>query len=74
MTKTKLILGALIIVSVGTSACAKPRAFWEDVEFLRKRTDVVMLKNDEQHVAVVPQYQGHVMTSTTAVESGPSYG
>ena len=74
MTKTKLILGALAIASVGTNACAKPRAFGEDVEFLRKHTDVVVLKNGERQVAVVPQYQGRVMTSTTAAEGGPSFG
>lgn len=40
--------------------------FSEDVAFLEKHVDVIMLSSDESlaKVAVVPQYQGRVMTST----------
>ncbi|MBT8043537.1 MAG: hypothetical protein KJO79_01195 [Verrucomicrobiae bacterium] len=52
----------------------KPSTFDEDVAFLKKHTDVVVLKNNGRQVAVVPQYQGRVMTSTTSAGSGASFG
>ena len=71
------ILGLLI----GMGGCAAGEsaggfAFSEDVEFLRKHTDVVILKGDapQAQVAVAPGYQGRVMTSTLAGEGGKSFG
>jgi alpha-L-fucosidase len=46
--------------------------FARDVAFLGKHTDVVVLENGRQRVAVVPQYQGRVMTSSTG--DGSSFG
>jgi len=48
--------------------------FGEDLEFLRKHTEVVVLGDDRARVAVVPEYQGRVMTSTSAGAAGPSFG
>ncbi len=57
-------------------ASSTPRNFGEDVAFLRKHTDVVVLGKDEKgpRVAVAPAYQGRVMTSTAAGDKGFSYG
>ncbi len=46
------------------------RDFSNDVAFLEKHVDVIMLSSDESlaKVAVVPQYQGRVMTSTASGE------
>jgi len=50
------------------------KVFSKDVAFLEKHVDVIMLSSDESlaKVAVVPQYQGRVMTSTANGEE--SYG
>jgi hypothetical protein len=54
----------------------KMMTFGEDVEFLKKYTDVVVLGDSSAAgaVAVVPAYQGRVMTSSAAGECGLSFG
>lgn len=55
---------------------SKPVTFAEDVGFLQKKQDVVVLTDDtgKAQVAVVPAYQGRVMTSTAKGAEGLSYG
>ncbi|MBN1656457.1 MAG: hypothetical protein JXA30_21990 [Deltaproteobacteria bacterium] len=50
--------------------------FAEDLAFLQKYTDVVLLKTDppRAQVAVAPEYQGRVMTSTASGAEGLSFG
>jgi hypothetical protein len=50
--------------------------FGDDVEFLRKHADVVVLtdKSGQAQVAVVPAWQGRVMTSTACGPGGTSFG
>lgn len=48
--------------------------FEQDVEFLKQHTDVVVLSNGQAEVAVCPQMQGRVMTSTAGGPEGLSYG
>ena len=50
--------------------------FGDDVEFLKKHTDVVILSDasGDSRVAVIPQMQGRVMTSTADGSGGLSYG
>ncbi|MFH5806116.1 DUF6786 family protein [Alienimonas sp. DA493] len=48
--------------------------FADDVAFLRKHTEVVLLKEGDAAVAVAPAYQGRVMTSAFDREAGPSFG
>lgn len=48
--------------------------FQDDVQFLEAHTDLVVLQKGEAAVAVVPAYQGRVMTSTFDVATGPSFG
>jgi len=45
-----------------------------NVDFLRKHTDVIELKKGNSAVAVVPAWQGRVMTSTAEGEAGFSFG
>ena len=65
---------AAVLVGLTSVASAKERTFGEDVAFLKKHVDVVVLEDGESRVAVVPAYQGRVMTSTTGGDDGPSYG
>lgn len=48
--------------------------FADDVAFMKKHTSVVILKSGNSAVAVAPDYQGRVMTSTYDQQSGPSFG
>lgn len=49
-------------------------SFAEDVAFLKKHTDAVVLRRGRAALVVVPQYQGRVMTSTASGDSGASSG
>lgn len=68
----------LLLVAVTTVFAAKVSSagegFSEDLDFLNEHTQVVLLKNGDAAVAVVPAYQARVMTSTFDIESGPSLG
>lgn len=48
--------------------------FASDREFLEKHTDAFILSKGTAAVAVVPAYQGRVMTSTFDKDKGPSFG
>jgi hypothetical protein len=53
----------------------KSPSFADDVAFLKNHVEVIVLEGDSgARVAVVPEYQGRVMTSTSGGESGPSFG
>ena len=75
----RLIVLAAIAISTG---CAEGKTtmanktFGDDVEFLRKYTDVVLLSDisGESQVAVLPKLQGRVMTSTAEAMAGLSFG
>ena len=63
-------------IATGCAGLPKGNTFGEDVAFLRKHTDVVVLKDEsgKAQVAVVPKYQGRVMTSAAGGTEGLSYG
>ena len=48
--------------------------FGDDVAFLKQHTGVIVLANADARVAVVPGYQGRVMTSTARGDQGASFG
>jgi hypothetical protein len=50
--------------------------FGEDLAFLRKHTQVVLLGDESEpaQLIVAPEYQGRVMTSTARGAAGPSFG
>jgi len=50
-------------------------SYGEAREFLAKHTDLIELTNDAgARVAIAPQWQGRVMTSTCGGLEGPSFG
>ncbi|MBN1851298.1 MAG: hypothetical protein JW829_01190 [Pirellulales bacterium] len=75
-----LILAAIaaigfVAVDERTSSAAD-LSFGEDVQFLSEHVDTIVLGNDPAgpRIAVVPAYQGRVMTSTACGDSGTSFG
>ncbi|WP_146535113.1 DUF6786 family protein [Rubripirellula reticaptiva] len=48
--------------------------FRADLDFLKKHTPIVLLESNGAAVAVAPDYQGRVMTSTVDLQGGPSFG
>jgi len=75
---------AIILLSILAAACAKsakaPRSrgvlFKDDIDFLTKHSKVVVLSDEigNAQVAVNPDLQGRVMTSTAGGPDGPSFG
>jgi hypothetical protein len=55
---------------------SRAATFGEDLDFLKQHTRVVLLADEfgQAQVAVAPNYQGRVMTSTAGGPQGPSYG
>ncbi len=66
-------VGAALYLLIG---CASEGGgeFASDVDFMEKHTPIVILKDGDAAVAVAPDYQGRVMTSTYDREDGPSFG
>jgi hypothetical protein len=64
--------GVILAAAAGAGAAN----FSDDVAFLRKHTDIVVLTDQagDAKVAVSPAWQGRVMTSTATGEPGLSYG
>lgn len=67
---------ATMVASAWAQGTASAPIFGEDLAFLRKHTEVVVLsdKTDAMQVAVVPTYQCRVMTSTADGPKGNSFG
>lgn len=74
------LTGALTLIFVSTiilSVCKSTTpTFGDDLAFLKKYTNVFVLSDEsgKKQVAVVPEYQGRVMTSTADGEAGISFG
>ncbi|HET6334130.1 MAG TPA: DUF6786 family protein [Polyangiales bacterium] len=51
-------------------------SFADDLAFLRRYSEVIQLQDvaGQARVAVAPEYQGRVMTSTAGGDAGPSFG
>lgn len=67
----------LILALLGAvTAAASAAHFEEEISFLKQHTSVVVLADSsgQAQVAVVPAWQGRVMTSTSGGASGMSYG
>lgn len=80
MDSRTIVLGVLAAALAGCTTAGSPtatkQAFNDDVAFLQKHTDVVILmdKSGQGRVAVLPKMQGRVMTSTAAGPNGYSFG
>jgi len=72
-----VVLGLAVLSGCATMQRGGRRiTFRDDVEFMKKHLDVVVLsdRTAKAQVAVVPEFQGRVMTSTANGETGDSYG
>jgi len=71
-TKTLPLFAALALIANQDQAAT----FQEDVDFLKRHTEVLVLKDASQQaqVAVVPDYQGRIMTTTARGPGGRSHG
>jgi len=69
-------LFTLFMAAAFSSQTLSAANFGEDIKFLEQHTNVVVLSDStgRSKVAVVPAWQGRVMTSTSAGDSGPSFG
>jgi hypothetical protein len=67
-------VAGLGLITMMVSAPVRGGTFGQDVELLGKHVKVVVLADGDAQVAVVPEYQGRVMTSTMAGLPGPSFG
>ena len=79
MGSRTIAFGVIVTALAGCTTTGTPaakQAFNEDVAFLLKHTDVVILMDEsgQGRVAVLPKMQGRVMTSTAAGPNGYSFG
>ncbi len=71
---------AFACIALALGACqslvqpADPGDFANDVAFMERHTELVVLKDGDSAVALAPGYQGRVMTSTYDLKTGPSFG
>ena len=70
---------ALMIFGGGMTAYAQepvdsPQSFHDDVTFLKEHTPIVLLEDGDAAVAIAPDYQGRVMTSTVDQKNGAGFG
>jgi hypothetical protein len=65
-------LAAILAAALPLSAAE--RTFDDDVAFLRRHVEVVVLEDGAARVAIVPAWQGRVVTSTVGGPSAPSHG
>lgn len=69
--KLGLVGTCLILFSENVSVSGE---FSEDLAFMKQHTPMVLLNDGDAAVAVAPDYQGRVMTSTFDLKAGPSFG
>jgi uncharacterized protein DUF6786 len=78
MLRRMTTLARLSIAGLSASLLAAPAAaqtFADEVAFLQKHTKVVVLTDGQgMRVAVAPDLQGRVMTSSARGDAGPAYG
>lgn len=74
MKKTAAVMSILALASVGARGEAA-KTFGEDVAFMSQHAKVIVLEGPGgRKVAVVPAYQGRVMTSSAQGDDGASFG
>lgn len=68
------VVGLLFNVGCQTASLEERGAFSNDLSFMKKHTPIIVLKDGDTAVALAPNYQGRVMTSTYDYQTGPSFG
>ena len=71
-TTTLGMVGAATSLIAGWASASEK--FADDVAFMKKHTQIVLLQDGDAAIAVAPAYQGRVMTSTFNRKAGPSFG
>ena len=76
LTTGILMMSTLSHAGLSVADTGSDRSFGKDVRFLRSHVELIVLAGDDgqAQVAVVPAYQGRVMTSTATGDNGTSYG
>lgn len=80
-SKASVLWGGLLAVAstqlVGCKHTALPLGsgpFADDAVFIQAHTGLLVLQKGDAAVAVAPDYQGRIMTSTYDLKNGPSFG
>lgn len=70
------LLACLALVTICSSRLVadEPANYGDDLRFLSEHTKVLELKEGESRVAICPEWQGRVMTSTCEGADGASFG
>lgn len=65
-----------VLTMTGCQSLSQPQTFDRDAAFLSRHAETIVLRSEDglSRIAVVPRYQGRVMTSTAGGETGDSYG
>ncbi|WP_182868617.1 DUF6786 family protein [Rhodopirellula sp. JC639] len=63
-----------IVLGLGSGQASADDTFAGDVAFMKQHTPIVLLEHGDAAVAIAPEYQGRVMTSTFDRHAGPSFG
>ncbi len=78
MFRATILAAALLAVGNSIARAAdmkgKPMTYGDTVSFLAKHTKVVELTDGDARVAICPEWQGRVMTSTCGGPNGQSFG
>ncbi len=75
-TTTLITVLTLMTASMITAPCATAATFGDDAAFLSKHVETMVLsaKDGQAKLALVPAWQGRVMTSTASGDGGLSFG
>ena len=65
---------AVAMVGMAQKGRAMAPSFGDDVAFMKRHTEIIVLSHGEARVAVAPALQGRVMTSSADGETGRSFG
>lgn len=73
---SRRILSSLVLGVAVTACASRERTFGDDVALLSAHAETIVLQRDDSQarVAVVPAYQGRVMTSSARGDAGTSFG
>jgi hypothetical protein len=76
LTRLTVVAAAAFTAVISKAEQPTPVTFQDDLNFLKKHVKVIVLsdKSGDAQVALVPAYQGRIMTSTAGGDNGLSFG